>query len=69
VRPGSDGGPFKTDQGNFILDCTFGPIGEPASLGARLDGRTGIVAHGLFLGLATDVIVAGASGLRHLTRS
>ena len=66
LRSGADGQPFKTDQGNFILDCAFGPIVEPASLGACLDARTGIVAHGLFLGLATDVIVAGVSGVRHL---
>jgi len=31
-----------------------------------LDARTGIVAHGLFLGLATEVIVAGASGIKQL---
>ncbi len=68
LRSDDDGMPFRTDQGNFILDCAFGPIGEPASLGARMDARTGIVAHGLFLGLATDVIVAGASGVRCLTR-
>jgi ribose 5-phosphate isomerase A len=68
LRPGDDGAPFKTDQGNFILDSVFGPISDPVSLGARLDARTGIVAHGLFLGLANDVIVAGASGIRHLTR-
>jgi ribose 5-phosphate isomerase A len=68
LRPGDDGTPFKTDQGNFILDSAFGPISDPVSLGARLDARTGIVAHGLFLGLATDVLVAGASGMRHLTR-
>ncbi len=66
LRPGADGGPFKTDQGNFILDCAFGPIGEPAGLGARMDARTGIVAHGLFLGLVTDVIAAGASGVKLL---
>jgi ribose 5-phosphate isomerase A len=68
LRPGDDGAPFKTDQGNFILDSVFGPISDPVSLGARLDARTGIVAHGLFLGLATEVIVAGASGIRHLKR-
>lgn len=66
--PADGGKPFKTDQGNLILDCDFGPIGDPVSLGARLDARTGIVAHGLFLGLATDLIVAGASGIRHLKR-
>jgi ribose 5-phosphate isomerase A len=60
--------PFKTDQGNFILDCDFGPIRDPVNLGAHMDARTGIVAHGLFLGLATEVIVAGAGGIRHLSR-
>jgi ribose 5-phosphate isomerase A len=68
LRSDENGVPFKTDQGNIILDCNFGPIGDPVSLGARLDARTGVVAHGLFLGLATDVLVAGASGMRHLTR-
>lgn len=67
-RLGEDGRPFVTDQGNYILDCAFGPIADPVSLGARLDARTGIVGHGLFLGLATDVIVAGASALRRLQR-
>jgi ribose 5-phosphate isomerase A len=68
LRRGSDGTPFKTDQGNLILDCHFGPISDPAQLAARLNERAGIVAHGLFLGLATDVIVAGEEGVRHLRR-
>ncbi len=69
LRPGDGtGGPFKTDLGNLILDSAFGPLSDPAGLGARLDSRTGIVAHGLFLGLATEVIVAGAGGIRHLHR-
>lgn len=67
VRLNGDGSPFKTDQGNLILDCDFGPIGQPAALAARLDGRAGIVEHGLFLGLASEVIVAGGQGLRRLT--
>src|SRR5262245_17569903 len=66
-RPGADGQPFVTDEGNWILDCAFGPIASPRELAERLDARTGIVEHGLFIGLATDVIVAGPSGLRHLT--
>lgn len=68
MRLGEDGLPFVTDQGNYILDCAFGPIADPVGLAARLDARAGIVGHGLFLGLATDVIVAGASGIRHLRR-
>ncbi len=67
VRQQSDGTPFRTDQGNLILDCAFGPIRQPATLAAMLDARTGIVEHGLFIGLATEVIVAGADGVRHLT--
>ncbi|MCJ7664656.1 MAG: ribose-5-phosphate isomerase A, partial [Desulfobacterales bacterium] len=68
VRTNSDGTLFKTDQGNMILDCAFGPIAQPASLAMKLSARAGIVGHGLFLGIATDVIVAGPEGVRHLTR-
>ncbi|MBN1657293.1 MAG: ribose-5-phosphate isomerase RpiA [Anaerolineae bacterium] len=68
LRPDAHGQPFQTDEGNLILDCDFGPIDDPSGLGARLDARTGIVAHGIFLGLATEVIVAGTEGIRHLKR-
>lgn len=70
LRPGQGNGdaPFVTDQGNFILDCNFGSINDPVGLAARMDARTGIVCHGLFLGLATDLIVAGSSGIRILRR-
>jgi ribose 5-phosphate isomerase A len=68
ARTNSDGTLFKTDQGNLILDCAFGPIDQPASLAMKLSTRAGIVGHGLFLGLATDVIVADAAGVRHLKR-
>jgi ribose 5-phosphate isomerase A len=58
----------RTDQGNLILDCTFGPIADAAGLAARLSARAGIVGHGLFLGLATEVIVVGSRGTTHLRR-
>jgi ribose 5-phosphate isomerase A len=60
--------PYLTDQGNLIFDCQFGPISNPIALAAKLKARTGIVEHGLFVGIAADVIVAGASGIRHLKR-
>jgi ribose 5-phosphate isomerase A len=60
------GEPYVTDQGNWILDAGFGPIDDPVTLAARLVARAGIVEHGLFLGLGTDVIVAGPGGVRHL---
>jgi ribose 5-phosphate isomerase A len=50
------------------LDATFGPLEDPRPVADQLDREAGIVAHGLFLGLATDVIVAGQGGLRHLHR-
>jgi ribose 5-phosphate isomerase A len=68
VRVKGDGTFFTTDQGNLILDCNFGPIADPLSLAERLRARAGIVEHGLFLGIATDVICAGPEGIRHLKR-
>jgi len=69
IRHNADGSQFLTDSGNLILDCDFGPIAEPSKLGARLSLRAGIVEHGLFLNLATDLIFAGQDGVRHLTRT
>ena len=68
VRQASGERRFITDQGNLILDCNFGPLSQPAQIARELNQRTGIVEHGLFLGLTTDVIVAGEKGVRHLTR-
>ncbi|MEJ2165419.1 MAG: ribose-5-phosphate isomerase RpiA [Desulfobacterales bacterium] len=68
TRSLEDGSYFRTDQKNLILDADFGQIADPAQLAALLGGRAGIVEHGLFLGLASDVIVAGAGGVRHLKR-
>jgi ribose 5-phosphate isomerase A len=67
LRQGKDQAPYTTDQGNFILDCHFGPISQPAVRARQLAARAGIVEHGLFVGLATDVIVAGVRGVRHFT--
>jgi len=68
VRQSGNGSPFVTDAGNMILDCNFGPIASPAELAVTLSARAGIVEHGLVLGLATDVIIAGREGIRHLVR-
>jgi ribose 5-phosphate isomerase A len=68
LRTNSEGKPLKTDQGNSILDCDFGPISEPRRLAAELSWRAGLVEHGLFLGLATDVIIASDDGITHLKR-
>lgn len=66
ARRNSNGSFFTTDQGNLILDCSFGPIHDPYELACRIKERAGVVEHGIFLGMATDVVVAGAEGVRHL---
>jgi ribose 5-phosphate isomerase A len=60
--------PFRTDHRNLILDAKFGPIEDPYKLAEMLDKRAGVVEHGLFLGLATEVIVAGNDGIRRLAK-
>ncbi len=69
LRLKEDSTPFETDQGNYILECNLGPIEDIEGLSNILDARAGIMAHGLFIGLATDVIVSGAGGIRHIKRS
>ncbi|MFP4475167.1 MAG: ribose 5-phosphate isomerase A [Desulfatibacillaceae bacterium] len=59
---------FRTVHHNLVLDAEFGPIDDPGRLSARLLEHAGVVQHGLFMGLATDVFVADASGARHLRR-
>ena len=49
---------FITDEGNHVIDADFGLIAEPASLARELNNITGLVAHGLFTGLA-DLVLMG----------
>ena len=69
IRKNKDGSQFVTDSGNMIFDCQFGPIADVSDLAAKLGARAGIVEHGLFVGIANDVIVASDTGVRHLKRS
>ena len=67
LRQNADGQPFQSDHGNYILDCSFGPIASAEKLARQLDHVVGVVEHGLFIGLASEVHVARASGVRVLT--
>ena len=69
IRRTANGKRFRSDQGNLIFDAHFGPIENPADLAATLSDRAGILAHGLFIGLTDDLIVAEKEGIRHLTPS
>ncbi len=68
LRTHEDGSTFETDQYNFILDCQFREITEVKALAQKLDKRAGIMSHGLFVGLASDVICAGEKGIQHFKR-
>lgn len=63
LRRGDDGTPFRTDGGNFILDCRSGAIDDPAALDATLHNVVGVVETGLFIGRATEVFLAAPAGV------
>jgi len=65
----ADGSRVVTDNGNYLVRCWFeGGIPNPQELARTLEARPGIVGHGLFLGMADEVIVAGEGGVRVLKR-
>jgi ribose 5-phosphate isomerase A len=66
LRKNPDGEAFRSDGGNFILDCAFGEIAGVEELARHLDHVVGLVEHGLFIGLTSEVHVAGAGGVRIL---
>jgi len=68
MRQQADGSPYQTDSGNYILDCDFGVMEDLEGLARQLEGRAGIVEHGLFIGLADEVIIGLTDGLRTLKR-
>ncbi len=59
---------YITDDGNYILDCAFGTIESPATLQQQLDAVVGVVEHGLFVGIATQAVLAGAAGVELLSK-
>jgi ribose 5-phosphate isomerase A len=63
----TDGAPFCTDGDNYIADCTFADFGDPAAVARRLTAVVGVVETGLFLGMASLVLVGTATGVRRLT--
>lgn len=58
-----DGRPFITDEGNVILDCHFAGLADPPAMARLIRAQPGVVEHGLFLGMATEAVVAGAQGV------
>lgn len=63
------GGLYTTDNGNYIVDVVCGkPIADTVAVAAELSRLTGVVAHGLFNQMASEVIVAGKDGVSVIKR-
>jgi ribose 5-phosphate isomerase A len=69
VRLDWSGNPFITDEGNHILDCNFGQIPDPPTLACELESMPGVVEHGLFIGMATAVLIGKGDQVIELLRS
>ncbi|PZQ49383.1 MAG: ribose 5-phosphate isomerase A [Rhodovulum sulfidophilum] len=63
-----DGAPALTDENNYILDLSLGAIPDAPALAARLDRITGVVEHGLFIGMADCVALGRADGSAEILR-
>lgn len=57
-----DGKPFITDEGNYIMDTDFGLIADPVTLADAIKSISGVVDHGLFINLASKVIMGKNGG-------
>ena len=62
-----NGAPFVTDGGNLIYDASCGAILDPPGVEAALKSITGVVDHGLFLGLASSALIGTDEGVLTLT--
>jgi len=63
-----DGAIFKTDNGNVIYDCKLDAIQNAAKLGAAIRAVPGVVEHGLFVGIATTLLIAGPGEVEVIER-
>jgi len=68
LRKNADGTPFVTDEKNHILDCRFGQIADADTLARQLSEMPGVVEHGLFIGMASVVLLARGSEIVELRR-
>ncbi len=62
VRLNADGTPYRTDNGNPVIDAPLPSDLDVVQLGARLDKLPGVVGHGLFLTEANDVLIEDVDG-------
>jgi ribose 5-phosphate isomerase A len=58
----TNGGPYLTDEGHYILDCAVPADAEAAELDLALKRIAGVVEHGLFLGMAERALLGTPEG-------
>jgi len=68
LRKGDGDKPYITDNGNFIYDCKFTRIEDPRALEAKLKSRAGLVETGLFVNMASVVLIATDKDVETLVR-
>ena len=68
LRRDADGGIFVTDNHNWIVDAAIGRIADPPILERALNMIPGVVENGLFIGIATEALIAASEGVTELTK-
>ncbi len=54
--------PFRTDEGNLVLDLALGRIGAPRDLALQLNQVPGVVENGLFVDMCDEVVIGHGDG-------
>jgi len=68
LRRGAEGQTWLSDNGNYILDCHFGPIADPVALQQQLLAIPAVIDSGLFTGMTDTVLIGHAEGVRRIDR-
>ena len=68
LRHSADGQTWVSDNGNYVLDCRFGPIADPVALQQQLLAIPAVIDSGLFIGMTDTVLIGHAEGVRRLER-
>lgn len=63
-----DNAPLKTDGGNYIYDCSFSAITDAHALAEAISDIPGVVEHGLFVHVATALVIARPEGVEVIER-
>jgi ribose 5-phosphate isomerase A len=69
LRKDAAGKTYITDEGHHILDCKFGQIPDPPALARMLSDIPGVMEHGLFIGLASVVLIGTGNEVEEIRRS